>query len=64
MSGDSDNGPVIDAGDHTIFLGKILATYLNSDKNKLIVAYRVFDPKKQDFIVVDSEGKLFDIEKL
>jgi len=43
--------------------GADIIIHLNSDKNKLIVAYRVFDPKKQDFIVVDSEGKLFDIEK-
>ena len=41
--------------------GANILIYINSDTNKIVIAYKVFDPKKQDFITVDSEGKTFDI---
>ena len=38
--------------------------YINPDTNKVFVVYRVFEPKKQEYITLDSEGKLFDIKKM
>lgn len=41
-----------------------LIFFIDSNTENIYVAYNVFDPKIQDFITVDSEGKPFDIKKV
>ena len=50
-----------------LFYNKVYSSeiifYIDSDKEKLYVAYRVFDPVEQDFKIIDSKGNPFDIKK-
>lgn len=39
-----------------------LCFYINPDRKKVWVAYSVFDEKEENYVLVDSEGKLFLID--